>query len=130
MSKNSRQFSGEWSKPGRKVQVNVPLIVFEEDGQQIAFCPALDLLGYGNSEQEAIQTFSISLGEYLLYTTNKGILGTDLKAHGWTVKKSLKKPMIPQDMGFLLSSNEEFSRVFNTHEYRKLNHSIELPACA
>ena len=130
MDQNNLQFSGRWNTPGKSIKVNLPLILFKEDGQLIAFCPALDISGYGSSEKDAIEAFTISIGEYLLYTTNKGTLQKDLEVHGWTVRKSLRKPMIPPDMSYLLSANEEFSRVFNNHDFKKINHSVNMPACA
>ena len=130
MDQNNLHFSGNWNAPGKSLKVNLALILFEEDGQHIAFCPALDVFGYGDSEQRAIDAFTVSLGEYLLYTTNKGTFQKDLEVHGWKVKKSLHKPMVPPEMSYLLSSNDEFSRVFNTHDFKKINHSVNMPAYA
>jgi hypothetical protein len=130
VGQNKLQFSGRWNTPGKSIKINLPLILFEEDGQQIAFCPALDISGYGNSEKEAIDAFSISIGEYLLYTINKGTLQKDLEVHGWTVRKSIHKPMVPPDMSYLLGANNEFNRVFNTHDFKKINHSVNMPASA
>ena len=124
---SKKLFSGKWKSQGKEVKVTLPLIIFQEDNQQIAFCPALDLNGYGDTERQAIDAFQTSLGEYLLYTTNKGTLKNDLQSRGWIIKKSPNKPMRPPDMSLLLSSNDEFRRVFNTHDYKKINQSVNLP---
>ncbi|MBM3437476.1 MAG: hypothetical protein FJY07_14815, partial [Bacteroidetes bacterium] len=93
---------GKWTKGNRQIEVSLPLIIFEEEGNQVVFCPALDLSAAGIDEQDALNAFQTTLGEYLLYTTNKKTLMADLRAHGWTVKKSVRKPMIPPDMSYLL----------------------------
>lgn len=53
------------------MQVDLALILFEEDGSQIAYCQALDVSGYGNDEEEAKRSFEISLSEFFRYLINK-----------------------------------------------------------
>jgi len=60
-------FKGVWNGEKEQVHVNVPLILFEEDGAQIVYCPALDVSGYGKDETEAKQSFEVSLGEFFRY---------------------------------------------------------------
>jgi hypothetical protein len=122
------QFSGTWNNDQHKVMVNLPLILFEEDGSQIAYCPALDVSGYGQSEPEALESFKISLGEFLLYTIRKKTFTAEMKRMGWTIKKSSRKPMIPPTMSKLLEENENFSRIFNNFPFRKIDEPISLPA--
>ena len=122
--------TGTW--PGGKNTVNckLPVIIFEEDGNLIFYCPALDLSGYGANENEASNSFNDTLSEYFRYTTNKGTLAADLKRHGWTIRKSLRKEAVPPSMGTLLETNEDFSRIFNHHDFRKIEKEISLPAIA
>ncbi|MFU8844011.1 MAG: hypothetical protein ACNA7V_09420 [Bacteroidales bacterium] len=130
MTERSGYFGGKWKKGNRQIEVSLPLIIFEDGGNQVVFCPALDISAAGKTDQEAMIAFETALGEYLLYTTNKKTFNQDLKSHGWTVKKSVRKPMIPPDMSYLLQNNDEFNRVFNTRDFRKVNHSVEMPAFA
>lgn len=126
----SRRISGQWHREGNMVHVNLALILFEEEDHHIAFCPALDLSASGDSDREAIASFKVTLSEYLLYTTQKGTLIDDLKAHGWAIETSNEPPMAPPDLSYLLSVNKDFNRVFNTRDFRKINHMVNMPAIA
>ena len=106
------------------------MIIFEEDNCIITFCPALDLSGYGSTESEANHSFEETLSEYFKYTVNKKTLAEDLKKLGWTIRKNLRKDPIPPSLGDLLESNEDFKRIFNTHEFRKRNTTINIPEFA
>jgi hypothetical protein len=120
-------FQGIWDSGKDKITVSVPVILFEEDGSQIMYCPALDVSGYGKTELEANESFHISLGEFFLYTTHKKTFIEELRKLGWTIRKSKHKPMIPPPMSELLSTNENFSRIFNGFPFRKIDESISLP---
>jgi len=111
------------------IKVKLSIIFFEEDGSRIMYCPALDLSGYGSNENEAIESFKLTLGEYFNYTVNKGTLAKDLKRMGWTVKNQNKK-MNPPSMLYLLNENKNFSRIFNDHSYRKFDQVFDIPATA
>lgn len=123
-----RLISGTWNSDNNSIKFNLPLIFFEEDGSQIVYCPALDVSGYGDSEAEAIDSFQVCLGEFLLYTVHKKTFHSELQRLGWKIKKSSHKPMIPPDMVSLLENNDNFSRIFNNFPFRKIDSPIELPA--
>jgi hypothetical protein len=118
---------GKWISGKNQIKVNLSLIAFEEDNCQIVFCPALDISGYGKSEKEALESFNISLGEFFHYTINKDTFINELKELGWTIKKSKSKPMTPPPMSRLLETNNNFSRIFNDHAFRKFDKAIEMP---
>jgi hypothetical protein len=126
MTEKVRAISGQWVSGKSRIKVNLSLIQFEEDGTQIIYCPALDVSGYGNTETEAMNSFSISLGEFFQYTTNKNTLASELKNMGWIVKGK-NKPMSPPPMSQLLESNDNFSRIFNSHPFRKFDQAFDLP---
>ena len=69
------------------VKVNTSVIIFEEDGAQIVYCPALDVSGYGNDEAEAYESFKIVLHEFIHYSINKGTFYEELKRMGWQATK-------------------------------------------
>jgi len=71
--------SGEWKSANSTIELTIPLIVFQQDNTYIAYCPALDLSGYGNTENEAYESFNVVMGEYFLYTTRKKTLADDLR---------------------------------------------------
>lgn len=115
---------------GGGIKFNLPFIIFEEDNTHFCYCPALDITGYGNTEQEAMDSIYVMLEEYFDYTAKKRTLAADLKRLGWHIKNSLKKKMTPPDTTDLLRNNREFKRVFNNLEYRKVDKEINIPAFA
>lgn len=112
---------------GEAIKFVLPLILFEEDGATICYCPAIDLSGYGKNETEAMKSYQISIGEYFLYTARKKTLKADLTRLGWTIKKSLSKKMIPPTMSKSLETNENFSRIFNNFDFKKIETNVKIP---
>jgi len=108
-------------------KVNLPLIRFEEDGCKIAYCPALDISGYGNNDDEALESFKISLSEFFKYTTNKKTFEKVMQSMGWTISHNKHQSMTPPPMTKLLEENDTFSRIFNEHSYYKEDFTVDLP---
>ncbi len=121
---------GKWADGRNKVECVLPLIIFKENDCTITYCPALDLSGYGVDEIEANRSFEDVLSEYFRYTIHKKTLAEDLRNHGWTIRKNLKKTPIPPTMEKLLKTNEDFNRIFNTHDFRKTQRTFTIPALA
>lgn len=130
MKQVNAQFKGKWESSNKRIGVNLPLILFTEENTEFAYCPALNLTGYGETETDAMKSFEVVLGEYLLYTTRKKTLLEDLKQFGWAVRKTLRGSMRPPTMESLLKQNDEFSRIFNTHNFKKVSTHVEMPAFA
>ena len=61
MQPKQGQLSGMFRNDKNKIDVKLPLIEFEEDGCYVVYCPALDVSGYGKTEPEANQSFTVSL---------------------------------------------------------------------
>jgi len=127
MSKK-QMVSGQWANGKNRIKCSLPLIIFEEDNNIIAYCPALDLSGYGSTEEEAKRSFKVTLSEYFRYTVHKKTLAEDLKKYGWTVGRNLKKKLIPPTLENSLQKNEDFSRIFNTYDFKKRSTTVDIPA--
>jgi len=69
-----------------KINSELAIFLFKEDDSYIAYSPALDLSGYGKTEEEARNSFNIVLKEYFDYAINEGSLYQDLKNHSWNTK--------------------------------------------
>ena len=121
--------SGTLRASGQKVKVRLDLIKFEDTGCQIVYCPALDLSGYGKTNEEAEESFKITLEEFFRYTLNKNTLKKELLRLGWVVKDGARAKMTPPDMSVLLSSNRQFRSIFNKHSFAKSAQTFALPAC-
>ena len=129
MSDKGASLKGGWTSNRIHIDVNLSMIIFEEDGSHIVYCPALDVSGYGISEDEAMKSFTQCLNEFFQYTTNKKTFHTELTRMGWKIKKSKIQKMTPPPMVDLLQSNENFSRIFNNHPFRKIDQSVAIPSC-
>ena len=108
-------------------KISIPVILFEEDDSFIAFCPSLDLSGYGKSEVEAKESFKIVLEEYFRYVENKDSLEKDLLKLGWEIspqKKTYKPPTIEQ----VLSVNKDVSEIYNTKPFTQYSESLSISA--
>lgn len=121
-------FEGTWKHGDKTVDVKLSLIIFNEEGTVIAYCPALDISGCGNTEVEAIDSFKIVSAEYFLYTTNKETLFKDLQQHGWKLPHHKRQKPMPPEMSELLSTNSEFNRVFNNFPFKKIDQQFAIPA--
>lgn len=122
--------TGTWSGGQNEIQCTLPIIIFEEDTNYIFYCPALDLSGYGSTESEASESFNVVLSEYFRYTVNKKTLASDLKRLGWKVRKSMSRKATPPNLSRLLETNEDFSRIFNEHDFRKTEKIVNIPVMA
>jgi hypothetical protein len=56
---------------------------YEENGIHYAYCEAFDILGYGNTGEEAIQSCKLILCEMLTDAVKNDHLDTLLAIYGW-----------------------------------------------
>lgn len=111
------------------VKVNLQVLVFKEENIFFAYMPSLDLTGYGKTEEEAKESLTIVLDEFLKYTLDKNTLFIEMQRLGWKIK-SKKKPMYAPQMSDLINSNEQLKEIVNSKEYTTLNYQVDLPAYA
>ncbi len=78
---------------GESLKVTLDVYIFMDGDVYIAYSPALDLSGYGETEEEAKTSFSIVIEEYISYGLTMHTLIKDLRAHGWKVR-SIKQRKI------------------------------------
>ncbi|MDJ0366773.1 hypothetical protein QMK33_16585 [Hymenobacter sp. H14-R3] len=70
-----------------KAQVEVVLVLDEDSGQYVAYCPALEVSSYGDTEEEAQAAFEDALAIFIKDTTERGTLDQLLLALGWRLLK-------------------------------------------
>lgn len=111
----------------KSVNSQLAVFLFREDENYIAYSPALDLSGYGKSEEEARQSFDIVLKEYFAYALSEGTLYQDLQKHGWNVHNDqITTPCI----SVLIANSQELSDILEQKDFKKYNEPIQLPAFA
>jgi predicted RNase H-like HicB family nuclease len=100
-----------------QIAIRIPVVVFKDEDEKVwyAHCPALDITGYGKSEDDAKASFEIVLQETVEYMISHGTLEKELRRMGW--KKSQGRPT-PPPMETLLRKNEELRRMMS------LQHSL------
>jgi hypothetical protein len=52
-------------------QGNVPVVLFQEEGIWYAHCAALEITGYGHTEQEARESFDVMYKEFFRYASSE-----------------------------------------------------------
>lgn len=77
------------------ISIEIDVFVYEEDGFQIAFCPALELSAFGETKEEAIKSFETTIKLHFEYLIENNTLEADLMEHGWTFEKKPEPKLIP-----------------------------------
>lgn len=124
-----KKLTGEWKQGGRTIEMDLPVMLFEEEGVKIAYIPVLDISGYGKTERESLKSLTIAIEEYFKYTINKNTLLQDLKAHGWIIKKKTK-PYIAPEITDLINKNEYLHDIVNTKPYSMKRIPVNIPQYA
>jgi hypothetical protein len=119
--------SGKIKTNNKEIRVRLSYILFEDGGQTVVYCPALDVYGYGADEREAKESFKVCMGEFFKYTLNKKTFEDVLSQLGWQ-KKS--KKYTPPLFSNLLSKNKTLSEILNTRPFKKVDTSVPMPAFA
>jgi len=108
----------------KTIEVILSVVLFKENDTTIAYCPALDLYGYGYTESEAKESFDIAFSEFLSYALNKKTLEKELLKLGWVRKSKTSKKLNPPTLVDTLSKNKELQKIFNTSEVIKYNKPV------
>lgn len=111
------------------ITVSLQVLFFEEEGIHYAYMPSFDLTGYGNTEEEAKESLTIVLDEFLRYTLNKNTLFIEMQRLGWKIK-SKKKPMYAPQMSDLINTNDQLKDIVNSKQYTTSNYQVNVPAFA
>lgn len=102
------------------LSVKLDVYLFMEGEIYIAYSPALDICGYGDSEEDAKNSFSIVMDEYIAYGILHKTLIKDLRAHGWKVKSLKQRKMSAPPFDVMLRNNNVFKDILENKEYRKI----------
>lgn len=108
------------------ISIRLEVIQYDEDGCKMLYCPALDVIGYGHSEEEAEHSFSITLQQFLDYTLENGTLHQVLSGLGWKIGKEVTPPL----MSDMIPKNDSLREIVDGMPYTKAYSEISLPALA
>ena len=125
------KFKGDYIVTEGKIETQLSLISFKEDDINIIYSPALDITGYGNTEEEAKNSFNIAMEEFLRYTINKKTFISEMKRLGWKISKSKRESRFTQPyFDHLLRDREYLKDIVRDKEFTKINQNVNLPAIA
>jgi hypothetical protein len=105
------------------IVLNLEVQLYKEDKYFIAFCPALNLSAYGNTEVKAKKAFEIEMNIFIEETHKKGTFEKYLLQQGWQLKL-LPEPRYqqpPLQKYKKPSSAATYTDVFNT--------KVSIPCC-
>ena len=108
-----------------RVDLNVDVYIWNEDGIYFAYAPALDLTGYDKTEEKAKKSFSQALDLTLSYMHNKDTIFNELERLGWTVNRKKKRVNAP-NIQEMINDNEEFKNILSKPDYRKERRGVQL----
>jgi predicted RNase H-like HicB family nuclease len=72
------------SKP---IKAEVEVLIMKEEDTYVAYCPALDLSSYGETEKKALREFGLALDIFMRETDRKGTLERILLKLGWSLQQ-------------------------------------------
>ena len=61
------------------------VMLFKDENIYNVYCPSLNLIGCGYTENEAKESFNVVFDEYVRYTTENNTLIEDLESFGWKI---------------------------------------------
>jgi gamma-glutamylcysteine synthetase len=121
------QYEAKYKDHQHNIETRLSIILFQENEHYIAYAPALDLSGYGYSEEEAHRSFGVALEEFLRYTSNKKTIANELTRLGWKVKA---KKMQAPNWSDLIVKNNYIADIMEHKQFKKIDRSVSIPAFA
>lgn len=123
-------FEADYKNNQATVNVKLFLAHFQdENGTHIIFSPHLDLSGYGNSLEEAKESFNIAFEDFVDYTLKKKTLGKVLRNLGWKLKgnQKLPKKVLAPSISSIIRENDYVSEIFDKYNVNTFHQDVQLP---
>ena len=123
------------------IEAKLDVYIYKNDGFQIAYSPALDLMGYGRTIKDAKASFEVVVEDFFAVdlalvvfvvedffdcAIKNGKLDEYLLTHAWVANQT-RLGFVPPKNPQLIKSNKKFQDIFN-YDFRKLsvpvNHTV------
>lgn len=127
---STHSFKAAYSTGESQVNLVLGVYIFTEEETYIAYCPALDISGYGKNEIEAKQSFGEVVRQYLEYCIHEHTLTEDLQKHGWKVESIKQHKLISPDTVSMMKRNPDFKNLIENKEYSKYMENLSIPSFA
>lgn len=104
------RFSAKFGSGSVNIEVDISVYHWKKDDCFFTYSPALDVVGYGNTESEARESFEHTLKEFINYTFSKKTLFDELENLGWLVNRKKKRLFAPT-LDELINENHPFKDI-------------------
>lgn len=94
----------KYIKPKRRISCTVDVLVYGYeyyDDLYLAYCPVLDIYGYGYGVDGALRSFRAVAKSFFVYVFHRGTLYDELCRLGWTIRLSsyeFIQPVVDTDL--------------------------------
>lgn len=120
-------FDAKYKRKDTSIDIHLSVYIFIEDGTNIAYCPALDISGYGESEAQAKESFAQVVKQYIEYGISRGTLLKDMKKHGWGIDNNkMNSPLTIK----MIKKNDVLRDIVENKDYCKYSEEISIPVMA
>ena len=107
-----------------RIDAKIDVFMYVKDGLHFAYAPALDIIGYGKTQEDAQASFEVVIEDYFEYGIKRGTLAKDLEKHGWKrEKEEFEVPNI-----WLVIANNKSARQLSSNDFHKVsvpfNHEV------
>ncbi|GEM_PF-3517215 len=109
------------------IEASLEVYFCKSDGCEIAYSPALDVLGYGKTVKEAMASFEVVVADFFTSCMKRGTLDEYLTGKKWTRKPKQAVFVSPQISS--LVSNNRFQRVLDSPRLSKRTIKQSLSYC-
>jgi hypothetical protein len=120
---------GVYKHGNDEMEFTLPVILFSEESTIIAYCPVLDLSGYGVDEAAAKDSLRIVLGEFINYSLEHNSFESELRRLGWKVrieKTRLSKVEMP-DISNVFRDNPKIHSLMKHGSFQKYDERVSIP---
>lgn len=110
-------------KKRNTIKADVEVLIIKEDETYVAYCPALDLSSYGETEKKALHAFGSALNIFFDEIQRKGTLERILLKLGWSLRQHPQPIYEPPKM-----TSAHLLRMFKSKTQSVLTEEIAVPA--
>lgn len=124
----THSFKAEYNTENSTLNFLLSVYIFTENNIYIAYCPALDISGYGEKEEDAKKSFGEVMRQYIEYCVHKNTLVKDLQKHGWKVRSVKQKKFKAPDIAYMMKKNLDFKEILDNKEYSRYMENVSIPS--
>ena len=105
------------------IKAAVEVLIIKEGRTYVAYCPALELSSYGETERRALQAFGSALDIFFEETRRKGTLEKTLLKLGWSLRQQPQPMYEPPKI-----ASADLLRMFKSNTKSVRTEVIAVPA--